>query len=105
MHPMFSLFNQSPQTGAQHAFVQTHKTPQKGAIRLWLAGALRQWQRKKMIAALQAMDNRLLNDIGIERCNIERVVDGFDGRELRMVPFAPAQEPAQSAALWLKKAA
>lgn len=49
----------------------------------------RQWKRGRMIKELEAMDDRLLRDIGIERGDIERVVDGFDERELRMVPLAP----------------
>lgn len=105
MHPMLSLFNLSPRSGAQRPFVQTQKSQQKGPIRRWIAAAFRQWQRQKMIAALQAMDSRVLQDIGIERCDIERVVDGFDDRELRMVPVARAQEAAHSAEVWFQRAA
>ncbi len=47
------------------------------------------WQRGKMIKDLEAMDDRLLRDIGLHRVDIERVVDGFDYRELRMVPLTP----------------
>ena len=49
-----------------------------------------------MIAALEAMDDRLLRDIGIYRNDIPRVVDGLDDRELRMRPLAaPAAKPVE----------
>ncbi len=41
-----------------------------------------------MIAALEAMDDRLLRDIGIYRGDIPRVVDDLNDRELRMSPLA-----------------
>lgn len=39
-----------------------------------------------MIATLGALDTGILRDIGIERCAIERVVDGFHAREKCMTP-------------------
>ena len=59
------------------------------AFLLWWQSVVRSWQRRKMIAALSALDDHILHDIGIHRGNIERVVDGFDDRELRMTPVAP----------------
>ena len=59
-----------------------------GLFRRLLTMSVTKWRRRKMIATLEAMDTRLLRDIGIERCDIESVVDGFDHRELRMVPLA-----------------
>ena len=41
-----------------------------------------------MIAILQAMDDHLLRDIGIERCDILRVVNGFTDRDLGTGPVA-----------------
>lgn len=61
---------------------------------------IRQWQRRKMIAALEAMDERLLRDVGIDRSNIPRVVEDLCRRELRMAPMAPpanADEPHHAA--------
>lgn len=60
-----------------------------GIVRRWARAVTKNWKRRRMIAALHAMDDRLLRDIGIYRNDIERVVDGFDERELRMVPIAP----------------
>lgn len=53
-----------------------------------IGAAMRNWQRRKMIAAFDAMDDRLLRDIGINRRDIRRVVSRFDDRELGMVPIA-----------------
>lgn len=61
-----------------------------GLFQRSLAGIARNWRRRKMTAALAAMDDRLLRDIGIYREDIRRVVDGFDDRELRMIPVAPS---------------
>lgn len=60
-----------------------------GLLRPWLRAAFRRWQRRKMIAALEAMDDRLLRDIGVHRCNIPRVVDGLIDRDLPAIRFAP----------------
>ncbi|WP_349367320.1 MAG: hypothetical protein ABL311_11550 [Nitratireductor rhodophyticola] len=38
------------------------------------------------------MDDNLLDDIGISRNDIPRVVNGFDDRELRMRPVSPEVE-------------
>lgn len=61
-----------------------------GMVRRWTGSLMRRWQRRRMIAKLEAMDDDLLRDLGIQRGNIERLVDGFDRRELRMTPFNPA---------------
>ncbi len=57
-------------------------------IRQWLRTATLRWRRRKMIATFEAMDDRLLWDIGIHRTDIVRMVDTFDERELRMRPLA-----------------
>ncbi|MCB1311448.1 MAG: DUF1127 domain-containing protein [Sedimentitalea sp.] len=62
-------------------------------VRRLFGPAIRKWRRRKMIAALEALDDRSLRDIGIYRGDIPRVVDGFDDRELGMVPFASAATP------------
>jgi len=57
--------------------------------RLFLA-AKQQWQRRRMIAALQALDDRMLADIGLHRGDIPQFVAGFSSRELRMAPVTQA---------------
>ncbi|WP_168199162.1 DUF1127 domain-containing protein [Pseudorhodobacter turbinis] len=66
-----------------------------GLIRRWMGLSVRKWQQRKMIAAFNALDNWILQDIGIERCDIERIVKGFDERELQMIPLAPPKANAQ----------
>ncbi|MBW3098340.1 DUF1127 domain-containing protein [Pseudohoeflea coraliihabitans] len=48
----------------------------------------RRWQRRRMITALQELDDHLLRDIGIERHDIPRLVASFSDRELGMRPVA-----------------
>ena len=63
--------------------------PRRAEIfRYLVQAAVQNWRRRKMIAALQSMNDHLLRDIGIERHNIKHLVDGFDARELRMAPVA-----------------
>ncbi|WP_177193920.1 DUF1127 domain-containing protein [Roseovarius lutimaris] len=57
-----------------------------GGIRKWLRAAYRSWQRKKMIAAFHSLDDATLRDIGISRGEIHSIVDGFDDKEMSMVP-------------------
>jgi uncharacterized protein YjiS (DUF1127 family) len=68
---------------------QRSRGKRRGMLRLWLRNVVRNWQRRRMIAALRAMDDNLLHSIGISRNEIPRVVDGFDDRELGMRPVAP----------------
>ncbi|MCP1169518.1 DUF1127 domain-containing protein [Limimaricola litoreus] len=72
-----------------------HPKSSPGVIRRGIAAAMRGWQRRKMIAALEAMDGRLLRDIGIYRGDIKNVVYGLDDRELRMTPVARTAAKAQ----------
>jgi uncharacterized protein YjiS (DUF1127 family) len=48
----------------------------------------RHWNRRGMIRQMEALDDRILADIGILRADIPRVVDGLNTRELRMKPVA-----------------
>ncbi|GKY89871.1 DUF1127 domain-containing protein [Sinisalibacter aestuarii] len=87
MHP-YMFFRNDPAPALRYA--RAYRKPSKSgeALRRWLRAAFRRWERRKMIAALEAMDDRLLRDIGIYRNDIPRLVDGFDDRELRMRPLA-----------------
>ncbi len=72
--------------------------------RAWQA-AIRRWQRRRMIAALEAMDDRLLRDIGIDRPDIPRMVASFSDRELRMTPLAASPTLAEMCLEISRKAA
>lgn len=96
MHPHLVHRNYY-QSSSQPYVRANHKRAKAGEVlRRWLRAANRRWQRRKMIAALEAMDDWILSDIGINRGDIPRVVDGFDDRELGMVPFAPAARPVET---------
>ncbi len=93
MYPALSNPNTSSRFYPQQALHPDAIAQDLGPIRRFLAASVRKWRRRKMIAVLQALDTRTLRDIGIERCDIERIVDGFDAREMRMVPLAAPQRP------------
>ncbi|WP_112323025.1 DUF1127 domain-containing protein [Oceanibium sediminis] len=57
----------------------------------WLSRAFQRWQRGRLVAVLSAMDDRLLQDIGIERADIPRRADELTRRDLNLAPEAPAQ--------------
>ncbi|MFX0547142.1 hypothetical protein ACEWPL_016520 [Roseovarius sp. S1116L3] len=86
------------------ATAQKAVRPQE-SLRRALRSAARNWKRRKMIAALGALDDRTLREIGLDRENIARMVEAFDDRELAMTPldesgtFAdPDQETCRKAA-------
>ena len=72
-----------------------------GATRLLrgylLAPLARRSQRRQALAALAAMDDRLLADIGLQRGDIELAVDGRLA-DPRVTPRAPARPAAAAAA-------
>lgn len=45
-----------------------------------------------MIAALEALDDATLHDIGVCRGEIHSIVDGFDDHELAKVPVAATDD-------------
>ena len=83
MHPVY--LHRDFMTYRNHA-ANRNTPPREGILRRWLRARIRAWQRRKMISALHAMDDRLFHDIGIERSRISDVVDGLNDRELRMRP-------------------
>ena len=80
-----------PQSG-RSAIVALDRSPLKTFILRWWNSAIRSWQRRKMKAVLHSLDDRILQDIGLSRGEIEDFVDGLNSAELRMTPIAP--EPA-----------
>lgn len=91
MHPYLSNRNYlSPSLPYTRAYRNRFHTI--GFLRRLIQRGVRQWKRRKMIAALKAMNDRLLHDIGIDRSEIENIVAGFDDRELGMNPVKQGDE-------------
>lgn len=90
MHPALSHRNYLKQRDLHLAMAPEVKA--ESLLTRWRRAALRKWKRRKMTAALQALDDWTLADIGLHRSDIKRIVDAFDDRELGMVPLAPAQQ-------------
>ncbi len=60
-------------------FSATPGTYTRGSgLRRLLGAVMRNWQRRKMIATFDAMDDWMLSDIGLRREDIVRVVNSFD---------------------------
>lgn len=74
---------------SEHALTSASNPRRMSVISRWWQNAVQNWQRRKMIAALEALDDRTLLDIGVHRGEIRRVVEGFNDAELRMAPLAP----------------
>lgn len=68
------------------------RTTAVGGFRNWVQSAYRHWQRNKMIAALESLDDATLRDIGVCRGEIHSIVDGFDDHELAKVPVAATDD-------------
>lgn len=68
-----SVYEHSP-----NAFRAPHaqRTPRVTVAQLFLR-AVQRWQRNRTIAALRRMDDRQLEDIGVARNDIPRVVEGL----------------------------
>lgn len=69
------------------------KQPQRsGRLRRWLRVRLKEWKHRKTIASLNALDDRTLRDIGIQRYHIKRFADNLTGIDSRI--SKPTDEPA-----------
>lgn len=83
--------NNLTQSGQQQVANHTIGTKIGCPVRHMVGAMVRTWQRRIMIALLEAMDDWLLRDIGIDRADILDVVNGFDDRELLMAPLSTRQ--------------
>lgn len=96
MHPYLSHRNYlSP--SLPYARAHQKRAEASGAIRRMLRAAVRQWKRRRLVAALQSLDDRLLRDIGVYRGDIQSLVAEFDDRELGMNPVAPGDDRSKDA--------
>ena len=90
---MYTYLTQQPDhtsPASRHASAQRRPSRLQLSIWPWLQAAGRRWKQRKMIAALEALDDRLLDDIGLARGDIRKAVLEFDDRELKMRPLAPS---------------
>ena len=65
-----------------------------GIFSTWGRSAMRNWKRRRMIAELNRLDDWILQDIGIIRDQIPRLVESFCDRELDMAPVAHPKQPS-----------
>lgn len=90
---MSAFENTSPSTMTDKAW----RTPRITVAQLFLR-AIRRWQRSRAINELSLLDDRQLNDIGISRNDIPRVVKGLFGpEELRAKPPSEPLTRAENA--------
>lgn len=89
MHPFLTHRNYQ---SSQKPYGQTYDMAAEagGAFHNWIRSGYRRWQRRKMVAALEALDDRTLRDIGIHRGEIYDLVSRFDDDDLRRKPLATA---------------
>lgn len=96
MYPDISPKDHHSLLRPRQAAVHRRSSKDDSPVRRWFNVATRPWRRRRMIAALEALDTRLLNDIGLRREEIRRIVHSFDERELGMAPLA-SSSPGASA--------
>lgn len=85
MHPTKPAYNRD--TPARRNAVSSGT----GLLRRAMIAANRHRRRRRMMATLEALDDRILRDIGIYRSEIPRVVVEFSDRELGMTPVADSR--------------
>ncbi|WP_204355278.1 DUF1127 domain-containing protein [Roseovarius amoyensis] len=96
MQPILSHRNGQRQSQLNLRALAMEPQAGSGVFGQWLRAAIRQRQRRRMIAALQALDDRTLRDIGLYRGDIPRLVAGFSDCELGMRPPRRAGRPTQA---------
>lgn len=85
MHPTLSHRNSQSNRRA----LATDPRAGNGILRRWITATIRKRRERQMIAALEALNDRTLRDIGLYRSEIPILVAGFSDRELGMSPPAP----------------
>ncbi len=68
--------------------------PRVSGLRRLMSAVMRTWQRRKMIATFEAMDDWMLKDIGLRREDIVRTVNSFE--EMRIARRAPERAMSRS---------
>lgn len=83
MHPILfqnAFLRSQPYASARDA----HRPEGIGLHRRWMRIAVDKWNRRKLVAILNALEDRTLHDIGIQRGNIERFADSLCGIDARI---------------------
>lgn len=105
MHPHLSLQNPLAQSLAPQPAPHLVDARNHGAIRRWMHRVMSHWHQRKLIAALEAMDDRLLADVGLCRADIRRSVADLIARESpRDLPERRAPVPLVDAARFQRAA-
>lgn len=91
MHPGIFKFNVQffPQSRTHRKAYRDIRT---GGLRRFVHSVVRSWQRRRMVAALESLNDNLLHDLGISRNNIPGIVQTFTDRELGMRPVSEEVE-------------
>lgn len=84
MHPI--LFHRDFLAHRPYAIAANHRSaPKREQLsKRLMRSVLTNWKRRKTIAALHALNDHTLRDIGLHRSNIERFVDGLCGLDTRI---------------------
>jgi uncharacterized protein YjiS (DUF1127 family) len=83
MHPtlfQYAFLRPRPYASASDA----HRPEGVGLHRRLMRIVIEKWKRRKLIATLNALEDRTLHDIGIQRGNIERFADNLCGIDTRI---------------------
>ncbi len=88
MHPFLSHRNYMALDTNRPRRNKVYAPAKDGLLRRSLRSIYQRWNRRRMIAELHSMNDRMLRDMGIYRNDIERVVNDFEQRDLLAVPAA-----------------
>ncbi len=88
MHPDLTHKNHLNDHNTQSVASQLNDTKAINVLRRWISAAVLRWQRRRMMHALDRLDDRILTDIGLSRSDFADLVKGLDPHELRMTPVA-----------------
>ena len=90
MHPFLTHRNYLIKLANLDTMNGIAKAANDGPLRRAARAVIKSWKRRRMVASLEAMEDRLLRDIGIYRGDIKRVVYGYDAYDLSMGTVAPS---------------
>lgn len=89
---MYSYLMQNPDyisPALPHSGALRKRVKLRATLRAWLGRILHRWTRQRTIAALHALDDRTLGDIGLTRSDIPALVKAPDLVERGAGPSTP----------------